>query len=367
MNSRERVLAAIQHRKPDRIPLDGSFRQDVWRNLEEAFHTKDSEAIARKLGLDIRYLVMEPSAHFARRAVPSPWAIPDIGVGEKNLGILRENRWFEDEYGICRVPNATGLYWHYSHHPLAEAGLREVRRYSFPDLTGEERYATMRRCLARWKQRHFTIVEVRNVFKLSWELRGFERYMMDLALQPRLVELLADRALEHLMEQSKRLAGCGVDMLMITGDIATQEGMMLAPSMWRKHFKPRLELWIKEIRREQDVYFMFHSDGNILDVVEDLVEIGFDAITPVQPECLDVEEVKRRVGNRVCLHGTISCQRTLPFGTPEDVASEVLRRIECLGKNGGFILAPSNVVQPDVPLDNILALYETAKAALRAG
>jgi len=215
--------------------------------------------------------------------------------------------------------------------------------------------------VARWGDSFFTIIEVRNVFKLSWELRGFELYMMDLVLEPLLVETLAERVLEHLIEQSKHLVKCGVDMIMITGDIAMQESMMLSPPMWRKYFKPRLRLWLEEVRRDGDVYFMFHSDGNMEPVIDDLVEIGFDVINPIQPECMDVLEIKRRLGSQVCLHGTISCQKTLPFGTPADVADEVRQRIFCCGQDGGLILSPSNTVQPDVPIQNILALYMTAK------
>jgi uroporphyrinogen decarboxylase len=140
-----------------------------------------------------------------------------------------------------------------------------------------------------------------------------------------------------------------------------QKSMILSPAMWRKYFKPRLKSWLDEIRQEYDCYFMFHSDGDMFDVMEDLIEIGFDAITPIQPECLDLEEIERWFGFRTCLHGTISCQQTLPFGTREDVIAEVHHRISCLGKNGGLILAPSNTVQPDVPVENLLALYNTAQ------
>jgi uroporphyrinogen decarboxylase len=362
MKPRERVIAAINHQKPDRTPLDGGFRQHVWKKLEDHFGSTDYEEIMENLGLDLSYAMMEPSSSFAERAVPSPWAIPDIGVGEQNLGIMHDNGWFEDEYGICRVPNATGLYWHYSRHPLAEAGLEDIKKFAFPSLSQKVRFAGILSSMTRWKNTYFTIVEVRNVFKLSWELRGFKRYMMDLAAEPHLADALADRVLEHLIEQSKQLLQSGVDMLMITGDIAMQEGMMLSPRMWRKYFKPRLKIWLREIRQEHDCYFMFHSDGDMLDVISDLIEIGFDAITPVQPECMDVEEIERRFGDQTCLHGTISCQQTLPFGTPDDVVSEVHHRISCCGKNGGLILAPSNTVQPDVPIENILALYETAKS-----
>jgi len=361
MNSKERVITAINHHKPDRIPLDGYFRQDVWKKLENHFGTKDAEEIMEALGLDIRYSMLEPSASFIERSIPSPWQIPEIGVGRRNLVIQRENGWLEDEYGICRIPNSTCLYWLYTYHPLAEAGIEEVRNYQFPEPKLSERYLGIRSDLARWGESHFTVVELWNIFKSSWELRGFERYMMDLALEPKFVETLADRVLEHRIEQSKQLARCGIDMITIMGDIAMQESMMISPQMWRKYFKPRLKTWLEEIRREQDIYFMFHSDGNMEAVFGDLVEIGFDVINPIQPECMDVVEIKRRFGSQVCLHGTISCQKTLPFGSPDDVAAEVRHRISCCGRDGGLILSPSNTIQPDVPLENILVLYKTAK------
>ncbi|MFQ5721500.1 MAG: uroporphyrinogen decarboxylase family protein [Candidatus Aminicenantales bacterium] len=362
MNSKERVIAAINHQTPDRIPLNGSFRQDVWSKLEDYFGTKEAETIRARLGLDIRTCMMEPSASFAQRSVPSPWQIPEIGMGKNNLVIIRENGWLEDEYGICRLPNRNRLYWLYAYHPLAEASLEEVRKYKFPDPNLEERYQNIRQDVVRFGDNYFTLVELWNIFKTSWELRGFERYLLDLRWEPKLVETLADRVLGHRIEQSKQIVKCGVDMLFIMGDIAMQNTMMLSPSLWRRYFKPRLKIWIQEIRRERpDLYFMFHSDGNIESVFEDLIEIGFEVIDPIQPESMDVIDIKRRFGDRVCLHGTISCQKTLPYGTVEEVAAEVIERIEKCAKDGGLILAPSNTVQPDVSVEKILTLYETAR------
>lgn len=361
MNSRERVIAAINHDRPDRVPLDGQFCRESWAKLERHFGTTDAEEVTRALGLDIRYSILEPSATFRERATPSPWQIADLGTGRDNLVILRENGWLEDEYGICRVPSSTGLSFGYTYHPLAQAGLEEVRAYQFPHPEAPERYENVLSDVARWKGSHFITVELSNTFKTSWELRGFEQYLMDLILEPRLAETLAQRALEHRIEQSKQLVRCGADMIVMYGDIAMQEGMMFSPQIWRKYFKPGLRTWLQEVRREGNIYFMFHSDGDIEPVLEDVVEIGFDVINPIQPECMDVVDIKCRFGDRVCLHGTISCQQTLPYGNPEDVEAEVRQRIDCCGKDGGLILSPSNTITPDVSLENILALYLTAE------
>ena len=280
-------------------------------------------------------------------------------MGRKNLVIPLENGSFKDEYGICRKADSTGQFFQYTYHPLAEAGLEEVRSYKFPDTSAPERYESIRADVDSYKKKYFIILELWNIFKTSWELRGFDRFMMDILLEPRLVEFLADKALEHRIEQSRHVMHCGVDMIMIAGDIATQEQMMISPEVWKKYFKPRLRNWLKEVRRDGDIYFMFHSDGAMESIFDDVIEIGFDVIDPIQPECMDVFGIKRRFGSQVCLHGTISCQKTLPFGTPDDVSAEVRQRIDCCGNYGGLIISPSNTITPDVPLDNILALYGT--------
>jgi len=361
MNSRERVLAALEQTGPDRVPLDGSFRQDVWKKLEGHYGTRDAETIKEHLGLDFRYPMLEPGNSFAGQAIPSPIQIPEIGIGNQNLVLLQENGWMKDEYGICKVPSDDELYWQYTLHPLAGAAIEEIINYSFPDPSLPERYVNIRADVEHFGKSHFIGVELWNIFKTSWELRGWEQYLMDMYLEEDLVETLADRILEHRIEQSRHIAECGVDMIFIMGDIAMQNSMMLSPGLWRKYFKPRLETWIREIRKDYDIYFMFHSDGDMGPVFGDLIDIGFDAIDPVQPECMDVADFAKRYGKEVCLHGTISLQETLPYGSREDVIKEVHERISSCGRDGGLVLAPANTVQPDVPLENILTLYNTVK------
>jgi uroporphyrinogen decarboxylase len=355
------VIAAIELRRLDRVPLDGYFRPDVWSTLQRHFNTRDDEGIMEGLGLDIRYAVLEPGQAFSERAVPCPWQLAGIGEGQRNLILERGDDCFEDETGICRSPNRTGDYWLYSYHPLAEAEYDDILGFQFPNPGQSERYAGVEAGVQAWGGRYFTVVELWNIFKSSWELRGFERYMMDLSLEPRSVEALADKILEYRIKQSLEIGRRGIDMIMISGDVAMQKGMMLSPRVWRKYFKPRLRTWLEEVRRHYDIYFMFHSDGNMESIMEDVIEIGFDVIDPIQPECMDVVAIKRLFGDQICLHGTISCQVTLPYGTVEDVRAEVLQRIDCCGQHGGLILSPSNTFQPDVALEKILCLYDTAR------
>jgi hypothetical protein len=180
MNSRERVIAAFERKGPDRVPLDGSFRQDVWKKLEKHFGTTDGEKIREHLGLDFRYPMLEPADSFAEMAVPAPVQIPEIGMGNENIVIIRDNDWLEDEYGICKVPSDDELYWQYAYHPLSEASIDDINKYKFPDPGLTERYRNIMTEVARFGKTHFIGVELWNIFKTSWELRGWEQYLLDL-------------------------------------------------------------------------------------------------------------------------------------------------------------------------------------------
>jgi hypothetical protein len=200
-------------------------------------------------------------------------------------------------------------------------------------------------------------------FRSGWELRGFEQWLIDLALDAPIVPRVLDLLLEQKLEEVRLLADVGVDIMSLGGDIAMHRTLFMQPDTWRKHFKWRDALVVEEGRKHGIERFYFHTDGNLMEVMEDLIEIGFTIFDPIQPECMDPYEVKERFGDRITLHGTISSQHTLPFGTPEDVRREVRERIERCGQDGGLVIAPNNVVQFDVPLENLLALYDAAKEA----
>jgi uroporphyrinogen decarboxylase len=151
-------------------------------------------------------------------------------------------------------------------------------------------------------------------------------------------------------------------MIKIVGDIAMQDRMLMSPELWRRIDKPRMARLISECRSgNPDLFFFFHSDGNVTAIMDDLIEIGFDVINPIQPECMDPVDVKKRWGNKITMHGGLSVQRTLPMGSVEDVRAEVATLIENCGYDGGLVVCPSNVVQPDTPVENIIACYHSAR------
>ena len=138
---------------------------------------------------------------------------------------------------------------------------------------------------------------------------------------------------------------------------------MMSLEIWRQVFKPRL---MKVIRAAKEVnpqiLIFYHSDGNVRKAIPDLIDAGVEVLNPVQPECMDPAEVKEEFGGRLSFFGTISVQNTMPYGTPHEVHEEVKLRMETIGKNGGLLLAPAHVLQPDTPWENIVAFFEAVDA-----
>jgi uroporphyrinogen decarboxylase len=162
---------------------------------------------------------------------------------------------------------------------------------------------------------------------------------------------------------AQQFAAADVDLLVLGDDIATQRGLMMSLPMWRRIFKPRLRQIIRAAKAiKPDLLIFYHSDGNVWDAIPDLIETGVQVLNPVQPECMNPAEVKRVFGDRLACFGTVSVQRTMPLGTPDDVRAEVRERIQTVGRQGGLLLAPAHVLQPDTPWENVVAFFEAVRA-----
>ena len=144
--------------------------------------------------------------------------------------------------------------------------------------------------------------------------------------------------------------------------MGTQTGLLISPETWRRFLKPRMADFIETVRGiNRDIKIAYHSDGNIMPLIPELIEIGINVLNPIQPACMDPAEVKSRFGKDLCFWGSFDEQYTLPFGSPEDVREEVRLRLETLGKDGGLIIGPTHHVQLDTPLENLFALVEAVK------
>ena len=185
--------------------------------------------------------------------------------------------------------------------------------------------------------------------------------MMDLLAAPSVAHYFFERTAALQKFAAEQFARAGVDIIITGDDVAGQQGLLISEETWRKFLKPRLAATARAVKRANAGSFVFyHSDGNIEPLIPDLIEVGIDILNPIQPECMDPAVIKLRYGDRLSFWGTVSVQRTMPFGTPDEVRAEVRARIRDVGRGGGLILAPAHVLGPETPWENIVAFFGAA-------
>jgi uroporphyrinogen decarboxylase len=269
-----------------------------------------------------------------------------------------------DEWGIGFIPGSTHHFEDYV-HPMADLGtLEDLENYPWPDVTAVYRRSSVPGAIDSLHQRGYAArgcppMANGSVFENAWLLRGLEQLLIDFVENQELAELLLDRITAFQVENARYLANCDADILLTGDDVGTQRGMMMSPSMWRKWLKPRLAGIIAAAREQKPhIHVFYHSDGDIRAIIPELIDIGVDILNPIQPECMDPRELKRLYGDRLSFWGTVGTQTTMPFGTPAEVRRVVRERIETVGKGGGLLLAPTHMLEPDVPWENVLAFFD---------
>jgi uroporphyrinogen decarboxylase len=202
-----------------------------------------------------------------------------------------------------------------------------------------------------------------SIYEWSWWLRGMESFLMDLVGNPALAEAVIRKVAGHTTRLAAASARAGIDVLCVYDDVGMQRGMQLSPRLWRQYVKPAWQGVIGSVRAEfPEVKFFLHSCGKIDAIVPDLIELGFDVLHPVQPECMSFEAVYRQYGSQIVLCGTISSQQVFPFGSADDVRAEVSKLAEIVSADRRSILMPSNVIQPETPWENVVAFARAARA-----
>ena len=201
-----------------------------------------------------------------------------------------------------------------------------------------------------------------SIYEWSWWLRGMEQFLMDLVSDPAMAEAIIAKVTAHTRRLALASARLGIDVLCFYDDAGMQTGMQLSPKLWRQFIKPAWGRVLDAVRAESPgVCFFLHSCGQIEAIVPDIVDLGFHVLHPLQPECMDFGEFYREFGDKIVLTATISSQKILPFGSPDDVRREIRRLAEIVGEKKRTIFMPSNVIQPETPWENVVAFAEEAR------
>lgn len=200
---------------------------------------------------------------------------------------------------------------------------------------------------------------VGHMYENAWQVRGYEPFLTDLLVNRDWAELLLDRFRENNLRTAVAAARAGYDCIAAGDDVANQQALMFHADVWREVMKPRWASVFAAARAvKPDIHVWYHSDGNIWEILDDLVEIGVTILNPVQPECMNPAAIRKRFGKRLAFDGCVGTQTTFPFGTPGEMRRRVLELRESLdAAHGGLMLSPTHVLEPEVPPENVLAFF----------
>jgi uroporphyrinogen decarboxylase len=277
------------------------------------------------------------------------------------IKVMMESAEWTDEWGTRWAHAFGGVGATPVAHPLTDwSQLNEYLTCRVPNPHQPGRLDAAAQVVKKHGQTKYCMGMIHNMlFERLHALRGMENMLMDFYTNEHEVNRLAEALTAFAVEMVRNWAGIGVDAILVTDDWGTQNAMMISLPMWRKYFKGHYRMLFDEAHRcGLDIFF--HSCGNVIDIVPDLIDLGLDVIDPLQPGAMDLEETARRFGGRIAFQGAIDEQHLLTEGSPRQIKDEVRRTIDLLGRPFGnaFIVAPANMLTPDIPFENLVALFE---------
>lgn len=364
MNSRKRFLNAMRRLPVDRVPVQAWYTQEI-RDLvkKKTAHSDPDEYF----NTDVR-LVSLSSFTFNPKFEEY---FKDMLNGKfdkmsfwDEMIDKEHGKYTIDEWG---VGHEHGDFYHFSKYIHTMADLETVddlRKWPWPELQDEKYFNELRKEVKEYKKRNIaTFAFYGCIFEQAWYLRGMEKLFMDFYFNKKFAGYFLDKLVELNIESAIKLASCGIDIIYTGDDVSTQIDLMMNIEMWREWIKDRTKKCIDVVKKiGPDILIMYHSDGNNYKIIPDLIEIGCDALHPIQPECMNPIKVYQEFGKNVAFWGTIGTQQLIPFGSPEEIKEEIKRII--LGFNafdGGLVIAPTHYLEADVPWENVVAFFEGVK------
>lgn len=370
MTSRERVRRTLNHQTPDRVPMDlggaaSSLNDEAYFKFKgylgivgeiEPFRKGTTtnyydERILDKLEIDFRRIILKRKDCF-------PHFFKDGS--------------FVNEWGVKYAKK--GEYYEILENPLANADKLQIKNFTWPKAVDVfESNGLLEHTQELYKNTDYALVARMpswGLFDIACQLRGMEQFMVDMMTEPAIAHLLIEKILESQMDFYSMLldrSGKFVEMVETCDDYGSQNGLLFSPALFKQIIKPyRLQLNNLIRKKAPDAKIFLHCCGGIFDLIPDIIDTGVDVINPIQPNAagMDAGRLKEIYGNDICFHGGIDTQKAL-LGSKSELIPEVKKKIDLLSEKGGYIVAPANHIMSDVPPENIIALYETAKTYRR--
>lgn len=351
MTHKERFLMVINHEEPDRVPIDVWYTPEAEKKLLE-YLGEDTDKLS----------LYAPDGGYLPHIMDHDFLITWIGPCTSYY--LKEEPEYYDEWGIKWrwVDTKTGTrYTEMVEHPMAKTN--DLDSLHMPDFRDKKKYVESKKMIEKYGKDFGIMGAVAcTLFELSWYLRGMDKVMEDMILRKDFLHAYLDKLLTWVWDAGTILVELGVDVIWIGDDFGAQDRMLIAPELFREFFKPRYDKLFSHLKRiNPNIKFAFHTDGNNIPILQDFIDVGVNILNPVQPKSMDPGEIKKKFGDKLSFWGTIDNQETMPFGTVEDVINETKLRLRTVAPGGGLILGPAHNVQLQVPIENIMAFYNTAK------
>lgn len=354
MTPKQRIATTVAHREPDKVPAHINATKWVVDKLKTSLKITTDKQLFESLHIDV-YDMRGIDLHSG--TVPkyigpeSEFFPPDWRGGINSFWKIRE---FENL-------TASGWTMDMEPAPLCNAlTIEECEKYPWPDNDWFD-YSNLWKELQEWKD--FSVMASgASVFQHATFLRGMDTLLMDMMADPEMANYIFDKFFNFYYEYYRRMfeeAGDLIDVFALADDLGMQNTLLISPELFEEFVAPRLKK-MADLAHGYQIKFLLHTCGNIDMLIPRLIEIGVDILDPIQPESMDPIAIKEKYGSHICLRGGISVQNVVSRGSVEEVKAETQRIVEALKSGGGYILSPGHpVLQDDIPVENILALYET--------
>lgn len=349
MKSKERVLTAIAHQEPDRVPIDYACNGGIDGRLKEHFGLKsdDAEGLRKMLHVDFRGV----GAPYAGAALHAP--VKDRRISMWGI----HTRWIEHE---------SGGYWDYCDFPLQHATLEEAQTWSMPSPDDFD-YRMIKAACEQYGDYCVAVggPGTGDIINSTGMLRTMEQVMVDLALESPEFFAFIDRKLDIQVEILRRTieaAEGGIDLVFLGEDLGTQIGPLISLDMYRRILRPRHQRLV-DVAKSFDLPVMMHSCGSSSWAFGDFIDMGINVVDTLQPEAADMAPayLKETYGDHLAFHGMISTAGPVAYGTPHEVEQSVRETLEIMMPGGGYCLAPTHSLQDNSPTENVIAMYEAAR------
>jgi len=370
MTSRERVLAALSHRQPDRVPLDlGGTRNSTmvvegYERLQRHFGLSGEPRMIERM---MRVVEIDERVLLGLQIDTRP-AFP--GGATRGLAADLGPRRYRDMWGVERVQPEGSYYYDLAGSPLTgDIDVRDILRYPWPD-PDDPGFTAGLRDRVRWIREHTDAASVLALppafVHISQYLRGFEDWFCDFVAEPKRLEALFDAILDVTMAITKRqlqAVGRDVDVVLTSDDLGSQNALLVSREHYLRYIKPRQRRFLRQIKDLTSAKVVFHSCGSVASIIDDLIEMGVDGLNPVQPQAAGMNpgDLKKKYRGRMAFWGGTDAQDIVPRGSVAEVKRMVERLIEDMGEGGGYVFSNCHNIQPDVPLQNVLAMFQHAR------